>query len=126
MDRPGRHGGNPARCIKLGHDSDAEAARPPPYPSPVEGEAIYLWVTATGVPIGLFSVPDPYPGVESVEVPSNRATRFARSAFSWANELEQVIPGSGDLYRWIMPGTVQPGVEFYSGSGLPVVEGGEW
>lgn len=47
------------------------------------------------MPLGLFDHEDDQPGVGSIELPSGSITRTLRSATSFLERLDDLIPGSG-------------------------------
>lgn len=51
-------------------------------------------------PIGVFTYEDDVPGVESIELPDNVATKVARKAFELSEALDDQIPGAGDVWNW--------------------------
>ena len=51
-------------------------------------------------PVGIYTYPDDIPGVESIEIPANKVTEFARKGMEWAESLDDLIPSGGDVWRW--------------------------
>lgn len=53
--------------------------------------------------MGIYTYPDDIPGVDSIKIPDNEVTRWARKAWGWAEALDDKKPGLGDLWRWTNP-----------------------
>lgn len=50
------------------------------------------------MPLGLYDHADDTPGVTSIEIGSNVATRFLRDATRFLERLDDALPGLGDFF----------------------------
>lgn len=51
-------------------------------------------------PLGIYDHEDDVPGIESIEIPANKMTGFVRDAISFAESIDDLIPGAGDVWDW--------------------------